>query len=140
MKIYEKKAPRVLAEMKVRRQWFDGFGIGGSFTKEDMNTAVAWVNEILPEEKPRHLLGIGEPLDLFNAVENGCDFLIVSRRHVWAVMALFTLSSGKFILKMLNILMIFHQLKKIVAAIRASITPKPILLIYFGAKKCWPAP
>jgi len=40
---------------------FDGFGIGGSFAKEDMSTAVKWVNEILPEEKPRHLLGIGEP-------------------------------------------------------------------------------
>ncbi|MBU0999048.1 tRNA-guanine transglycosylase, partial [Patescibacteria group bacterium] len=44
---------------------FDGFGIGGSFAKEDMSTAVRWVNEILPEAKPRHLLGIGEPEDLF---------------------------------------------------------------------------
>ncbi len=52
---------------------FDGFGIGGSFDKEDMNTAVHWVNELLPEQKPRHLLGIGDPLDLFGAVENGCD-------------------------------------------------------------------
>lgn len=52
---------------------FDGFGIGGSFDKEDMGKAVRWVNEILPEEKPRHLLGIGEPTDLFQAVENGCD-------------------------------------------------------------------
>lgn len=52
---------------------FDGFGIGGSFAKEDVGTAVKWVNEILPEEKPRHLLGIGDPLDLFGAVENGCD-------------------------------------------------------------------
>ncbi len=52
---------------------FDGFGIGGSFAKEDMTTAVQWVNEILPEEKPRHLLGIGDPLDIFNAVERGCD-------------------------------------------------------------------
>ncbi len=52
---------------------FDGFGIGGSFAKEDMSTAVEWVNTVLPEEKPRHLLGIGEPLDLFGAVENGCD-------------------------------------------------------------------
>ncbi len=52
---------------------FDGFGIGGSFAKEDMSTAVKWVNEILPEEKPRHLLGIGEPEDLFMGVENGCD-------------------------------------------------------------------
>ncbi len=52
---------------------FDGFGIGGSFAKEDMTTAVQWVNEILPEEKPRHLLGIGEPEDLFMGVENGVD-------------------------------------------------------------------
>lgn len=52
---------------------FDGFGIGGSFAKEDMSTAVQWVNEILPEDKPRHLLGIGEPTDLFMAIENGCD-------------------------------------------------------------------
>jgi queuine tRNA-ribosyltransferase len=52
---------------------FDGFGIGGSFAKEDMSTAVKWVNEILPEEKPRHLLGIGEPEDLIMGVENGVD-------------------------------------------------------------------
>lgn len=52
---------------------FDGFGIGGSFAKEDMETAVKWVNEILPPEKPRHLLGIGEPEDLFMGVENGVD-------------------------------------------------------------------
>jgi queuine/archaeosine tRNA-ribosyltransferase len=52
---------------------FDGFGVGGSFVKEDMATAVKWVNEILPEEKPRHLLGVGEPVDLILGVENGCD-------------------------------------------------------------------
>ena len=52
---------------------FDGFGIGGSFDKEDMYTVVNWVNQILPEEKPRHLLGIGEPEDLFGGIENGCD-------------------------------------------------------------------
>ena len=52
---------------------FDGFGIGGSFAKEDMETAVKWVNEILPEEKPRHLLGIGEPEDLLMGIENGVD-------------------------------------------------------------------
>lgn len=52
---------------------FDGFGIGGSFAKQDLETAVKWVNEILPKEKPRHLLGIGEPEDLFMGVENGVD-------------------------------------------------------------------
>jgi queuine tRNA-ribosyltransferase len=62
------KSAKFLSEMD-----FDGFGIGGSFSKEDMSTAVKWVNEILPEEKPRHLLGIGEPEDLFAGVENGVD-------------------------------------------------------------------
>ncbi len=52
---------------------FDGYGIGGSFAKEDMSTAVKWVNGILPEEKPKHLLGIGEPEDLFMGIENGVD-------------------------------------------------------------------
>lgn len=52
---------------------FDGFGIGGSFTKDDLVTAVKWVNEELPENKPRHLLGIGEPLDLLDGISVGCD-------------------------------------------------------------------
>lgn len=52
---------------------FAGFGIGGSFTKEDLGTSVAWVNSILPEDKPRHLLGIGAPEDLILGVENGVD-------------------------------------------------------------------
>lgn len=63
-----KESARVVGSMG-----FDGFGIGGSFDKDDMSTAVRWVNEILPEDKPRHLLGIGEPLDILAAVENGID-------------------------------------------------------------------
>jgi queuine tRNA-ribosyltransferase len=38
-----------------------------------MTTAVRFVNEILPEGKPRHLLGIGEPLDILLAIEQGVD-------------------------------------------------------------------
>jgi len=68
-----KESARVIAQTRQEGGGFDGFGIGGSFDKEDMGKAVRWVNEILPEEKPRHLLGIGDPLDLFDAVENGCD-------------------------------------------------------------------
>lgn len=52
---------------------FDGYGIGGSFSKEDLGNSLRVVNEILPVEKPRHLLGIGEPEDIFMGVENGCD-------------------------------------------------------------------
>lgn len=52
---------------------FDGYAIGGSFIKEDIDTAVSWVNKILPEEKYRHLLGIGMPEDFFAGVEAGAD-------------------------------------------------------------------
>lgn len=62
------ESARIISEMD-----FAGFGIGGSFDKEDMGTAVRWVSAILPENKPRHLLGIGEPIDLFNGIENGAD-------------------------------------------------------------------
>ena len=69
-----KQSAETLANMVNKNgEMFDGFGIGGSFEKEDLGNAVKWVNENLPENKPRHLLGIGEPVDLFLGVENGCD-------------------------------------------------------------------
>ncbi len=53
---------------------FDGFGIGGVFEPEEIPTTVKWVNEILPENKPRHLLGMGaNPADLFLGVQYGID-------------------------------------------------------------------
>jgi queuine tRNA-ribosyltransferase len=79
-----KKSAKIISEMKSDQgKGFDGFGIGGSFAKEDMATAVAWVNEVLPEEKPRHLLGIGEPEDLFMGVEQGVDLFdcVTPTRH-----------------------------------------------------------
>jgi queuine tRNA-ribosyltransferase len=52
---------------------FDGYGIGGALEKENLGTIVRWCNEELPENKPRHLLGISEPDDIFTAIENGAD-------------------------------------------------------------------
>lgn len=63
-----KESARTLSDMD-----FDGFAIGGSFTKDDLGDSIKVVNEILPEDKPRHLLGIGEPLDIKAGVEMGCD-------------------------------------------------------------------
>jgi queuine tRNA-ribosyltransferase len=63
-----KESARILGEMD-----FDGYGIGGSFTKEDMDKTVKAATEELPEGKPRHLLGIGEPIDFFVGVEYGID-------------------------------------------------------------------
>lgn len=63
-----RESARALAEMD-----FDGYGIGGSYQKVDIDTAVGWVVDELPDDKPRHLLGIGEPEDLRRGVEQGVD-------------------------------------------------------------------
>ncbi|UNB53179.1 tRNA guanosine(34) transglycosylase Tgt [Mycolicibacterium sp. YH-1] len=52
---------------------FDGYGIGGALEKQNLATIVGWVTDELPDDKPRHLLGISEPDDLFNAVAAGAD-------------------------------------------------------------------
>lgn len=52
----------------------DGFGIGGVFTADGMAEMLQTVDTILPEGKPRHLLGMGqEPRDLFIGAEFGID-------------------------------------------------------------------
>ncbi|MGS2664894.1 tRNA guanosine(34) transglycosylase Tgt [Corynebacterium glucuronolyticum] len=55
------------------RRGFDGFGIGGALEKNQLGTIVGWVTDELPEDKPRHLLGISEPDDIFAAVAAGAD-------------------------------------------------------------------
>jgi queuine tRNA-ribosyltransferase len=52
---------------------FDGYGIGGALEKQNLATIVGWVASELPADKPRHLLGISEPDDLFAAVAAGAD-------------------------------------------------------------------
>jgi queuine tRNA-ribosyltransferase len=75
---------------------FDGFGIGGAIEKERMGEIVGWVSEELPEDKPRHLLGIGEPRDFFTAIEAGADtFDCVSPARVARNAAVYS-SSGRF--------------------------------------------
>lgn len=55
---------------------FFGFGIGGSLgkTKNDMRNVLEWTVPLLPENKPRHLLGIGRPEDIRMAIKRGIDF------------------------------------------------------------------
>ncbi|MGZ9829914.1 tRNA guanosine(34) transglycosylase Tgt [Tsukamurella ocularis] len=52
---------------------FGGYGIGGALEKANLSTIVRWVNQELEEDKPKHLLGISEPDDIFAAVEQGID-------------------------------------------------------------------
>ena len=70
---------------------FDGFGIGGALEKENLGTIIRWVCEELPENKPRHLLGISEPDDLFEAIKTGADtFDCVSPSRVARNAAIYT--------------------------------------------------
>lgn len=86
-----RQAARELAAMP-----FDGFGIGGALEKDQLGTIVGWVCEELPEDKPRHLLGIGEPEDFFTAIEHGVDtFDCVSASRVARNSAVYT-RSGRF--------------------------------------------
>ena len=68
-----RKAARDLGAMESSGIQFDGFGMGGALDKSMLGTIVSWMTEELPINKPRHLLGIGEPADLFAGVENGAD-------------------------------------------------------------------
>lgn len=52
---------------------FDGYGIGGSFSKHDILGILDKVNSELPADKPRHLLGIGEPEDMLIGAAAGID-------------------------------------------------------------------
>lgn len=63
-----KESAREIASMG-----FDGFGIGGSFSKEDMHGALQAAIPELPEDKPRHFLGIGEPGDILTGIAEGMD-------------------------------------------------------------------
>lgn len=62
------ESARFMADMD-----FDGYGIGGTLTKADLLGMLDIVNNILPEDKPRHLLGIGEPEDMFIGIAGGID-------------------------------------------------------------------
>lgn len=58
---------------KLGKMPFDGYGLGGAFLKEDLSEILRWCNEELPENKPRHLLGLSHPDDILNGVEMGAD-------------------------------------------------------------------
>jgi queuine tRNA-ribosyltransferase len=75
---------------------FDGYGIGGALEKQNLATIVGWVTSELPDDKPRHLLGISEPDDLFSAVAAGADtFDCVSPSRVARNAAVYS-TSGRF--------------------------------------------
>ena len=56
---------------------FDGYSVGGvandGESKEDMYNAIDYSIPFLPEDKPRYLMGVGEPIDIIEGVERGID-------------------------------------------------------------------
>ncbi|MEN9906280.1 MAG: hypothetical protein RL475_478 [Actinomycetota bacterium] len=91
-----KKAAADLGGMSSSGIEFDGFGIGGALDKDSLGTIVGWVNSTLPQEKPKHLLGIGAPEDLFVGVENGVDtFDCVLASRIARTSAVYTMT-GRF--------------------------------------------
>jgi len=68
-----RQAASTMGAMESSGASFDGFGIGGALNKSELGRIIGWVNDELPREKPKHLLGIGAPEDLFVGVEAGMD-------------------------------------------------------------------
>jgi queuine tRNA-ribosyltransferase len=55
---------------------FDGFAIGGlavGETRAEREAMTALCTRLLPEHRPRYLMGVGTPLDLVEAVHRGVD-------------------------------------------------------------------
>ncbi len=57
------------------KQDFDGFAIGGSVgkNKKELRELIAYTRPLLPDDKPNHLLGIGDPTSLEELVPLGID-------------------------------------------------------------------
>ncbi len=96
-------AVRGLLDMADEHGGFDGFGIGGALEKHQLGTIVGWVSEELPIDKPRHLLGISEPDDLFAAIEAGADTFdcvspsrVARNGSIYSVDGRYNLSAARF--------------------------------------------
>lgn len=67
---------RQLSAERISSLDFPGHAIGGlsvGETKSEMHNILELVNGILPENKPRYLMGVGSPEDLINGVMRGVD-------------------------------------------------------------------
>ena len=65
---------------------FEGYAIGGLSVgepKEYLRSVVSHIAPLMPEDKPRYLMGVGTPLDIVKAVESGVDMFdcVIPTRH-----------------------------------------------------------
>jgi queuine tRNA-ribosyltransferase len=71
-----KRSVEEIAGLQGNGEPFDGVAIGGvsvGESKEDMFNVVNYTAPLLPEDKPRYLMGVGTPEDLVNGVAAGVD-------------------------------------------------------------------
>lgn len=76
--IYEDLRDYCLDKLKEYDNDFAGYAIGGLAVgepTEKMYEMLRYITPKLPEDKPRYLMGVGEPLDILEAIENGVDML-----------------------------------------------------------------
>jgi queuine tRNA-ribosyltransferase len=64
---------RELSASQITSLDFDGFGYGGALEKSKIQDIIRWINAIVDSKRPRHLLGISNVDDIFNATEVGID-------------------------------------------------------------------
>ena len=86
-------------------QGFDGYAIGGSLgrSKEQMYEVLEWTVPLLPQDKPRHLLGIGDIDDIFEVVKRGIDlFDCVAPTRMGRTGTLFSKEAERFRIHILN--------------------------------------
>ena len=76
--IYEDLREKSLNELMTMNESFSGYAIGGLAVgepREDMYRILHHIVKKCPEDKPRYLMGVGEPLDMLEAVEAGIDMM-----------------------------------------------------------------
>jgi queuine tRNA-ribosyltransferase len=86
------ESARIIGKME-----FDGFGIGGEYgyDKKMLTNMLAYCHDILPENKPRHALGVGHPEDFEPLAVSGSDtFDCIAPTHYARRGTLFT-SGGR---------------------------------------------
>ncbi len=67
---------RTMAAQNVLQYNSDGYAIGGlsvGESEKDMYAMIEVVNEILPENKPRYLMGVGTPVNILEGIDRGID-------------------------------------------------------------------
>ncbi len=67
---------RRLSAIETVKMDFDGYAIGGTSVGEDKTTMYKMIDYVmphLPENKPRYLMGVGDPIDIIEGVIRGID-------------------------------------------------------------------